>query len=179
MRDHRAPSNARARSTPTTLPSVSSVFSVSSVLFVFSALSVDAQVVVKLPDGMDRTVSVAQLSTLPRVSGTATAHGTTFRYEGVNLRDVLRAGEFTSVDSLRGPQLRRVLLVVGADGYAAAIALADLDPSIGGRTCILVDREDGAALPADRGPYRVIIEGDVRPSRWVRQVVRLEIVDVR
>jgi hypothetical protein len=158
-----------------------SVFSVSSVfvLSVFSALSVGAQVVVRLPDGADRTVSVAQLSTLPRVSGTATAHGTTFRYEGVDLRDVLRAGGFTQIDSLRGPQLRRVLLVVGADGYAAAIALADLDPSIGGRKGFLVDREDGAALPPDRGPYRVIIEGDGRPSRWVRQVARLEIVDMR
>jgi len=161
--------------------------SVFFVLSVFSALWLSAAALgaqssatltIRLPEGVERTLTVEQLSALPRARGTATAHGTTFGYEGVDLRDVLRAGGFTQIDSLRGPQLRRVLLFEAADGYAAVIALADLDPGIGGRKGILVDRENGVALPADRGPYRVIIEGDGRPSRWVRQVVRLHIVDV-
>ncbi len=138
-----------------------------------------APLTVKRVDGTEVVLTAERLATLPRVAGRATAHGTTFSFEGTDLRDVLRSAGVSPVDSLRGPQLRRIVLFVGADGYAAAIALSDLDPSIGGRRAILVDREEGAPLPANRAPRRVIVEGDARPSRWVQQVVRIEIVDVR
>ncbi len=130
------------------------------------------------PDGAVQTLSDAQLQTLPRVTGSATAHDARFSFEGYDLRDVLRLAGVTPVDSLRRGQLRRVVVFIGADGYSALIALSDLDPSIGGRRAILVDREDGQALPTERGPRRIIIEGDHRPSRWVRQVVRLEVRDL-
>lgn len=131
------------------------------------------------PDGAVHTLSAAQLEALPRVSGNATAHDAKFSYDGHDLRDVLRLGGITPVDSLRGAHLRRVVIFIGSDGYSAVIALSDLDPSIGGRRAILVDREDGRALPAERGPRRIIIEGDRRPTRWVRQVVRIEVRDLR
>lgn len=137
-----------------------------------------ASLEVRGPDGSVRTLGAAQLQTLPRVSGAASAHGNDFTFEGHDVRDVLRLAGVTPVDSLRSGQLRRVLVFVGADGYSALIALSDLDASIGGRRAILVDREDGRALPADRGPRRIIIEGDRRPSRWVRQVVRIEVRDL-
>lgn len=138
-----------------------------------------APLTVKHPAGTETLLTAARLAALPRVAGRATAHGTTFTFEGTDVRDVLRAAGITPVDSLRGPQLRRIVLFVGADGYAAAIALSDLDPSIGGRRALLVDREDGVPLPENRAPRRVIVEGDGRPSRWVQQVVRIEVVDVR
>lgn len=143
-----------------------------------SAQSNSTALTVKLIDGSERALSAEQLTALPRVAGRATAHGTTFSFEGTDVRDILRAVGVAPVDSLRGPQLRRIVLFVGADGYAAAIALSDLDPTIGGRRAVLVDREDGTALPPKRGPRRIIVEGDGRPSRWVHQVVRLEVVDV-
>ncbi|MEP7383557.1 MAG: hypothetical protein ABI910_17870, partial [Gemmatimonadota bacterium] len=104
--------------------------------------------------------------------------GNGFPSEGVDVRDVLRLAGLTPVDSLHGDMLRRVVVLVAADGYAALIALSDLDPSIGGRRAVSVEREDGAPLPAGRRPRRVIIESDARPTRWVRQVGRLEVRDV-
>lgn len=133
---------------------------------------------VRRPDGTEIVLGAAQLAVLPRVTGRAEAHGHAFAFEGADLRAVLRAAGVTPVDSLRGPQLRRVVVFAGADGYRAVIAMSDLDPSIGGRRAVLVDREDGAALPAARGPRRIIVEGDARPSRWVQQVTRLEVVDL-
>lgn len=130
------------------------------------------------PDGAVHTLTATQLHALPAVSGTATAHDTRFTFTGVDLRDVLRLAGVSPVDSLRRGQLRRVVVFVGADGYSALIALSDLDPSIGGRRAVLVDREDGTALPPERGPRRIIVEGDRRPSRWVRQVVRIEVRDL-
>jgi hypothetical protein len=130
------------------------------------------------PDGAVRTLAAPQLQTLPRVRGNAAAHNARFSFEGYDLRDVLRLAGVTPLDSLRGRQLRRVVVFIGADGYSALIALSDLDPSIGGRRATLVDREDDQALPSERGPRRIIIEGDQRPSRWVRQVVRIEVRDL-
>lgn len=136
-----------------------------------------APLVVVAPDGRETTLTAESIAALARVDGQATAHGHAFAYAGPTLREVLRlAGVQT--DSLRGPQLRRVVKVVAADGYAVVLALSDLDPSIGARRVILVDAEDGRPLPADYAPRRLIIEGDVRPSRWVRQVVRLVVLDV-
>ncbi len=151
-------------------------------LLVTTATSLAAQpstsLVVRRPDGTDTTLSPASLAALPRLSGRATAHDKSWKWEGVDLRDVLRAAAVTPVDSLHGDQLRRVVVLVGADGYRAVLALSEIDPSIGGRRAVVVDREDDAALPPDMAPRRVIIEGDARPSRWVRQLVRIEVVDV-
>ena len=138
----------------------------------------DAPLSVRRLDGTEVVLSTAQLTALPRATGRAVAHDKPFTFEGTDVRDVLRAAGVTPVDSLRGPQLRRVVVFAGADGYRAVIAQSDLDPSIGGRRAVLVDREDGAALPPARGPRRIIVEGDARPSRWVQQLVRLEVVDV-
>ncbi len=124
------------------------------------------------------SLSPTQLETLPRISGTATAHATTFSYEGYDLRAVLALAGVTPVDSLQRAQLRRVIIFHGSDGYSALVAMTDLDSSIGARRMILVDREDGRPLPPDRGPRRMIVEGDRRPSRWVRQVVRIEVREV-
>lgn len=130
------------------------------------------------PDGREIALAAATLSALPRAHGTATAHGHTFTYEGTDLRLVLQAAGIAT-DSLRGPALSRVVRFIAADGYSAVLALTDLDPSIGGRRVTLVDREDGKPLPADYAPRRVVIDGDRRPSRWVRQVVTIAVVDVR
>lgn len=133
---------------------------------------------IRRPDGASVSLSAAQLSALPRITGRASAHGNAFTYEGHDLREVLRLGGITPVDSLRGRDLRRVVVFAGSDGYAAVMALSEFDSSIGGRRAIIVDREDGKPLPAERGPRRVIVEGDHRPTRWVRQLVRVDVVEV-
>lgn len=138
----------------------------------------DAPLVVTRPDGSSTTLTSRQLAALPRLTGTATAHATTFTYEGHDLRAVLALAGVTPVDSLGRAQLRRVILFHGADGYSALVAMTDLDSTLGARRMVLVDREDGRPLPDDRGPRRMIVEGDRRPSRWVRQVVRLEVREV-
>jgi hypothetical protein len=137
-----------------------------------------AQLTITLPDRSTKQITAAEMRAMPRTSGTAIFHSDTVQYEGVDIRDVLRAAGLTPVDSLRGRHLRRVVFLVGADNYSAAIAQADIDPSIGARRVIVVDREDGAALPAERGPQRALVVGDHRPSRAVRQLVRIDIIDV-
>ena len=128
-------------------------------------------------EGGTRVLTDAQLAALPRHGGRAEAHGHGWTWEGVELRAVLRLAGVTT-DSLRGPALGRVLVFIGADGYRSTLTLADIDPALGARPVWLVDREDGVALPPARRPWRVIVEGDRRPARWVTQLVRIELVDL-
>ncbi len=137
-----------------------------------------AGMTIRGPDGREVVLDAARLAALPRVSGTVSDHGTPATYRGIPLRDVLRASGVTPTDSLRGPLLRRVLVFVGADGYRAVVALGDLDPSLGARAMFLVDEQNGAALPPTHGPWRLIVDGDLRAARWVRQVVRIEVTDM-
>ena len=119
--------------------------------------------------------TAADLAAMPRVELTATAHNQTEKYSGVSLRELLtRVGVPTGAD-LRGAQLAKTVIVTGADGYRVAFAMAELDPGFTERVCILADRRDGAPLPANAAPFQVILSGELRPARWVRQVVSIEV----
>jgi hypothetical protein len=138
-----------------------------------------ASVVVQRLDGSTATLSAAQLRELPKESFTAVDHEKPVDYSGTDVRAVLKAAGVESIEGLRGRQLRRVLLVQAADGYAAAFAFAELDPTIGNKRIYLVDRAAGAPLQAEAGPWRIVVPGEGRPTRWVRQVTRLAVVELR
>jgi hypothetical protein len=148
-----------------------------------AASAADAQdavsgISVALPDGKSVVLSGKQLAALPRVSESATAHGKTSRFEGRDLREALRAAGVTPLESLRGPLLKRVVTVVAADGYRVVFALSELDPTIGAKRVLLVDRENGAPLPAGDGPWRIVVPSDQRPARWARQVTGVVVSDL-
>lgn len=55
------------------------------------------------------------------------------------------------------------------------LAPADFDANYTDRVALLADRKDGAPLAAKDGPFHLIIPGEKRPARWVRQVVRIDV----
>ena len=115
------------------------------------------------------------LSRMTRHDTTVSAHHVEGRYSGVSLTDVLALVHAPAGDSLRGPALGTYVLVQGADGYRVVFALADFDASFTDRIAILADRKDGAPLADTEGPFHLIVPGERRPARWVRQVVRIEL----
>ena len=151
---------------------------------------------VRRDDGAPVAVSAAVLRTLPRATATLPAHGehatagagsarAVHRYAGVPLATLLaHAGAWPAGDAaagsagtrgnLRGAALARVVVVTGVDGYRALLALAELDPATvapaAGGVALLADSVDGRPLPAAEGPYRLVVPGDRRPARSVRQV---------
>ena len=62
------------------------------------------------------------------------------------------------------------VLVAGSDGYRVAFSLAELEPELTDRVILLADTKDGEPLPPREGPFRIIVPGEKRPARWVRQV---------
>ncbi|MCC4597978.1 molybdopterin-dependent oxidoreductase [Xanthomonas campestris pv. phormiicola] len=118
----------------------------------------------------------ATLAALPRERVSAQAHGQQLDCEGVALRAVLQAQRAMPTEPLRGAQLQRRVEVAARDGYAAVFTLAELDPTLGARRVLLVDRCDGKPLAAEDGPLRLIVPQDQRPARWVRQVQSIAVV---
>jgi hypothetical protein len=130
-------------------------------------------------DGSRLEISAEKLASLPHESFDAQQHDKLFHYSGIDIRAVLREAGIEPLENLRGRSLRRVLLVEAADNYAVVFAFAELDPSIGNKRVYLVDRQNDTALAPNEGPWRLVVSSESRPTRWVRQVVRVSVVDLK
>lgn len=50
------------------------------------------------------------------------------------------------------------------------IRITDLDSALTDRVILLADTKDGQPLPPNEGSFRIIVPGEKRLARWVRQV---------
>lgn len=95
------------------------------------------------------------------------------------MSDVLKMAGIPTGESLRGKQLVKYLLVDARDGYQVVFALAELDSAFTDREVLLADRRDGNPLSAEEGPLRIVVVGEKRAARWVRQVRELRIGSIK
>ncbi len=115
------------------------------------------------------TIGSDALRSLPAATVDVASHGRVVRYAGPRLWDVLaKAG---AVDGTPDRRLHETLTVTGADGYAAPLALAEIDPAFEGKDVILARTRDGAALARPR----LVVPRDRHPGRDVRDVERIAI----
>jgi DMSO/TMAO reductase YedYZ molybdopterin-dependent catalytic subunit len=129
------------------------------------------------PDGRTRTVTVAEIAAMPHQSALLPREGggPPRRYEGVALTDLLQSVGAPSGKALRGPAMADVVVAQGADGYRAALALAETDAGMRKDAILVADKAEGAPLPANEGPLRLVVEGDLRPARSVRNVAAIHV----
>ncbi len=123
-----------------------------------------------------RALSAERIAQLPRLTqrvGFMTGHGDQQNeWSGPLLWDVLVASG--AVDPGKpAEQVRLVVHVTGTDGYVAAIALAEIAPQFANRPIQVADQMNGAVLPDHA--LRLIVPGDRRGGRSVRDVVRIDL----
>ena len=117
------------------------------------------------------------LAAMPHEQVTAAAHDEPVsRWAGVKLQDVLARAGVPLDQPLRGKALATFVRVTAADHYQVVFGLSDLDPTLGNTQVLLVDTRDGKPLDKD-GPFRLLVPGDKRPARWVRDVIAIDVVD--
>jgi hypothetical protein len=120
--------------------------------------------------------SATDLEALPRRRLTVTNEkGDRVTYEGVPVTEVLRRAGAPLGKELRGPHMRLYVIAEASDGYQAVFALPEFDPDFTDRAILLADRRDGHAMPSPEGPFRIIVEGEKRHARWVREVITLDV----
>ena len=101
--------------------------------------------------------------------------GTTHTYAGIPLVELLKQAGTTLGGELRGKNLRKYIIVKASDGYEVLFALPEFDSDFATRTILLADTVDGAPLPSGVGPYRIIVPGEKKPARWIREVKAIEV----
>lgn len=127
------------------------------------------------PDGRVAILSRADLAAMPRQAVSLDQHGKVSTYEGALLGDVVARVGAASGKAIHGPEMATVVRVTASDGYQVVLGLAETDPGTRREHVILADRADGAPLGAD-GPFRLVVEGDLRPARSARNVEQIEVL---
>ena len=126
--------------------------------------------------GQQATLTVAELDALPQVKVSANEHGVPHVFEGALLGDVLAKVGAPAGKAIHGKELTDVVIIEARDGYKVVLDLAGTDAATRTDRVILADRMDGSPLSADKGPFQLVVEGDLRPARSARMVsaIRLE-----
>ena len=97
-------------------------------------------------------------------------------WSGVPMIEILRKAGAPVGERLRGRNMAAYVVVIAEDGFRAVYALAEIEPRFSPERRILVaDRLDGKPLGGDFGNLRIANKGEGEFSRWVRQVVALEV----
>jgi DMSO/TMAO reductase YedYZ molybdopterin-dependent catalytic subunit len=116
------------------------------------------------------------LGKLPAARATLTAHGQSHACTGVRLADLAAAAGLPAGEALRGPALTTMIVAEAADGYRVAFSLAEIDPKLGNHKVLVANACDGKALGEADGPLRLVVPGEVRAARSVRQIKALRVV---
>lgn len=125
------------------------------------------------------TVNAKTIAGLPRVKAEAKEHDNpAATYEGVTLGAILERAGVPRGEKLRGPGLRAVVIITATDGYQVVFTVAETDPAFNDRLIILADKKEGKPLPEKEGPFRIVVPGEKRPARWIRNVKTIAIKTV-
>jgi hypothetical protein len=136
---------------------------------------VPATVTVSGINGTTVNLTVGDLSKLPQQTVKATDHGTAATFEGVLLRDVLSKVDLPIGEKFHSTGASYYLVVEAKDGYRAIFAWAELDSGFMDKAVYFVTKRDGKALADKDGPFQLVVPGEKRNGRWVRQVTALRV----
>ena len=137
-------------------------------------------------DGLPKTgtLSLADLERLGPVTLAWTSHGETHQVKGVRLDKVLAHFGFTPGPMGKDVPLpqkvkgfRQVLVATARDGFQAVFSCAEVSEGMGQTVALLAWEVDGKPLASDVGPFRVVVVTDGMPSRSLRQLERIRVVD--
>jgi hypothetical protein len=129
-------------------------------------------------EGRKAILTLSDLKALPRVKVSVGIHGAAHLFEGALLSDVLAKIGAPAGKAIRGAELLDVIVVEARDGYKIALDLASADPQMRANCVILADEMDGAALDAEKGPFHLAVEGDLRAARAVHAVSAIRLIRV-
>lgn len=129
--------------------------------------------------GTTTEITLDSLRRLPQVELRGQIHdGPELVFRGPALDALFALAGAPQGHDLRGQALRLVVVAEARDGYAVVYSLAELSPGLGARRGIVAIEQDGQPLGEKDGPMRIVLEGEKRPARWIRQLERLRIVRV-
>lgn len=95
------------------------------------------------------------------------------RYTGPLLWSILEARGMADLPD-HNARLKHSFVVEGRDGYRIVFSIGEIDPDFGNAPIQLATERDGEALVPGEG-YRLVVAGDKRGARYVRDVVKIDV----
>jgi DMSO/TMAO reductase YedYZ molybdopterin-dependent catalytic subunit len=121
-------------------------------------------------------LTAASFAALPHERVRATGHDAKESdFEGVLLSELLGRAGVKLGAKMRGEHIAYAVIVRASDAYRAVFALPELDPAFTDQRILLADRRDGQPIAGSEGFLRMVVPGDKRHARWVRQVISLTV----
>ena len=127
------------------------------------------------PADIGATLSASDIANLPDQTIRTTDHGTPVTFQGVLLSDVLAKVSGPTGETFNKTVASYYLIAEAHDGYQAVFTWAEIDPTFTDRRVYVVTKREGNPLTAKDGPYELIVPGERRFSRWVRQLKLLRV----
>ena len=117
------------------------------------------------------SLSLAELKALPAVAAETHYEGQAKeQWKGASLRALLEKAGIVDEEGA-GANLRHMILARGSDGYAAGVAIGEIDPRFEGKAVIIAYELDGKPLDS----LRLVIPGDAHPGRAVHDLVEVTV----
>ncbi len=134
----------------------------------------------QLPNGESKTFSREDLEGLPQVEMTRKTSGQPDRiYTGPSVESIfVKGGVISGEKTMKSPSLTFAFSAIGADGHTVAMSVPEVDSSISEGKVIIALQRDHAALSGEEGPLRLIVEKDLRPVRWVKNLARIVVSEI-
>ena len=96
-------------------------------------------------------------------------------YAGVTLAEILQKAGVTMGKDPKSKGLTRYVLIEAKDGYRVVFALTELDKDFTDRKIILADKVDDKPLSEGTDPLQVIVEGEKKAGRCIKQVTAIKV----
>jgi hypothetical protein len=146
-----------------------------------STLATQAQSITISGDSIEtQTITASAFQDMRQSVVMAKAHDEkVHRYTGVSLADLLIKSGVMLGDSAKRQTINSYIVVTAADNYKAIYTVAELDTLFANRLIILANRMDKKPLPVQDGPFQMIVPGEKKHARWVRQVNSIQLVVVK
>jgi hypothetical protein len=93
-------------------------------------------------------------------------------YSGVELMDLLKP--LGIAEKPHGKEFRLYLVAEGSDGYQVVYSIGEVTPDVRDGTVMVADQLDGKPI-GETGPLQLVLTGEKRPARWVRNLVAIRV----
>jgi hypothetical protein len=130
-------------------------------------------------DGKSTTLSVADLQAMPQKTlSVKNGHsGADELYTGVAVGDLLARYGFAFESSTAKRVYHSYVRAEGTDGYWVLYSASELEGVLRETGAIVALTADGKPL-GEQGEFKIVLAGEKRPARWVRNLKSLTVVTV-
>jgi hypothetical protein len=131
-------------------------------------------------DGKSMTYTLAQLQAMPqRVLGVRNTHvNAEESYAGVGVDDLLAKFGITLANGGAQRIYHSYVRAEGTDHYFVLYSASELQPTLHTGDAIIALTLNGKPLGED-GAFKIVVAGEQKPARWVRNLASLTLVTVQ